>query len=343
MSTLFTNPTSALAIALLAGGLVGISASRAAAQTPPDDKSASRLVLNDEPDWNAAENAAAASQWDAATDAYQKVLRTTQKPWLKTRAAVRLLDVAAKAKRYDTVVNAYLTLVRTDPAQALSRRPTLPDGDSAYVDTAIDATAKALGESPLTDDQKQALLSLQLDLYRIRKDDARADQVLAQLNALTASPTSGTGSARRFADTKLTAARLSFDRRDYAGTLAAVVAARPAITDPGQQEEALFLMAQALDGQAAGANDPPAALKDTGLAYMRVVAHFQDIPANRHVADALAGCASVLERLRETKIAADLYEQAAIQYDTRPEAQAARASSRRLRGAAGTTRASTTP
>jgi hypothetical protein len=93
-------------------------------------------------------------------------------------------------------------------------------------------------------------------------------------------------------------------------------------------------LARSLDAQAAAADNPPAALKDAGLAYMRVVSHFQDAPTNRHVAGALAGCASVMERLGETKIAADLYEQAAILYDTRPEAQAARDRAARLRAGA---------
>jgi hypothetical protein len=294
----------------------------------------SRLLLDDEPDWNAAEQAGAVEQWDAATDAYLKTLRTTQKPWLKTRVSLRLLDVAAKAKRYDAVVTAYLSLVRTDPAQALAHRPTLPEAHSSYVDSAVAAADRALAEPNLTDDQKQSLLSLQLDLHRVRKDDARADQVLRQLNELTASPAGGPpGAARRFADTKLTAARLSYDRKDYEAVIATITTARPAITDPAQQEDALYLLAQSLDARAAAAGNPPDALKDAGLAYMRVVAHFQDLPANRRVADALAGCASVLERLKQTKIAADLYEQAAIQYHTRPESRTARDRAGRLRGA----------
>jgi hypothetical protein len=301
-----------------------------------DEAVTSKLLLTDEPDWNAAEDAAANSRWDDATDAYLKTLRTTQKTWLQTRAAVRLLDVAAKAHRYDAAITAYLSLVHTDPAQALAHRPTLPDTDSSYIDTALTATASALAEPHLTDEQKQSLLSLQLDLYRIRKDDARADTVLQQLTELAGRSTTP-GSARRYADAKLTAARLSFDRHDYTAAIAAVNAASPALTDPAQQEDALYLLARSLDAQAAAENSPPAALKDAGLAYMRVVAHFQDAPANRHVADALAGCASVMERLRETKIAADLYEQAAILYDTRPEAQPARDRAARLR-AGGTNR-----
>lgn len=295
---------------------------------------APRLLLEGEPDWNSAEDAAAASRWDDATDGYLKTLRTTPKVWLKTRAAIRLLDVAGNAHRYDAVVTGYLSLVHTDPAQAMAHRPKLPEADSAYIDTALSATAKALAEPNLSDEQKQSLLSLQLDLYRIGKDDARADETLRQLNQL-ASGGQGPSSAKRFAEAKLTAARLSYDRHDYSATLAAIASASSAITDPSQQEEALFLLARALDGQAAGSNNPATALKDAGLAYMRVVAHFQDTPGSRHVADALAGCASVLERLKETKIAADLYEQAAIQYDTRPEAKDARDRAAALRGGAG--------
>lgn len=291
----------------------------------------SKMLLDDEPDWNAAEDAAAGGQWEVATDGYLKVLRTTQKPWLKTRAAVRLLDVAPKAQRYEAVVTSYLSLVKTDPGQALAHRPALPETDSAYVDTALSATERALAEPSLSADQQQALLSLQLDLYRIRKDDARADAVLKRLNEVAGAST-GPGAGRRFADAKLTAARVALDRHDYTAVAAAIASAAPVVTDPAEQEDALFLLATALDRQAAAANNAPNALKDAGLAYMRVVAHFQDLPGNRHVADALAGCASILERLGETKIAADLYEQAAIQYDTKPEAAAARDRAAKLRG-----------
>src|SRR5206468_736512 len=80
---------------LVAAAVSGWAAVAVAQQPAPAE--ASRLVLDDEPDWNAGEQSAAASQWDAATNAYLKTLRTTQKPWLKTRCALRLLDVAAKA------------------------------------------------------------------------------------------------------------------------------------------------------------------------------------------------------------------------------------------------------
>lgn len=319
-------------VVVLVGGLVRADEAGGAGGGEKARTQGSRVLLDDEPDWNGAEEATAGGQWDSATDGYLKVLRTTQKAWLKTRAALRILDVAPKAHRYEAVVTGYLSLVRTDAAQALSHRPALPEADSAYVDTALSATEKVLAEPSLGDDQKQALLSFQLDLYRIRKDDARADEVLKRLNEVAGASTAP-GSAKRFADAKLTAARVAFDRRDYSAAAAAVATAGPAITDPGQQEDALFLLAKALDGQAASAGDSAAGLKDAGLAYMRVVAHFQDAPGNRHVAEALAGCGSVLERLGETKIAADLYEQAAIQYDTRPEARAARDRAARLRDA----------
>jgi tetratricopeptide (TPR) repeat protein len=287
-----------------------------------------RLYVEDEPDWNAAEAATGLGQWDVATDAYEKVLRTTQKTWLKTRAAIRLLEVAAKAQRYDSVINAYVSLVHTDSGQALAHRPVLPEVDSAYVDGGLATVQGALAEAGLNADQKEALLSVELDLYRVKKDDAHAQEVLGKMNELVSAPSDEPGAARRFAEAKLTGARMALDRKDYDGAIAAITAARGAILEPGQQEEALYLLARAMDGRA---GNSPEGLKDAGLAYMRVVAHFEDVAGNRHVADALAGCAGVLERLKETKIAADLYEQAAIQYDTRPEAQGAREKARRLR------------
>jgi hypothetical protein len=235
------------------------------------------------------------------------------------------------------VVTGYVMLVRTDVGQALARRPRVPEGDSTYVDTALAEVEKALVGPGLIDDQKQALLAFQLDLYRVRKDDAGADRVLKKLNELAVSPGAATaGTARRFAETKLAAARVAMDRKDYEGVVGAIGAARSAITDAGQQEEALYLVARAMDERAREADNRDESLRDAGLAYMRVVAHFQDVPGSRLVGDALVGCAGVLERLGETKMAGDLYEQAAMQYHTRP------AAARDFRERAGRRRATTT-
>ncbi len=288
-----------------------------------------RLVIPDEPDWNLAEDLAAAGKFDAAADRYLKTLRVTTKPWLKARAAARLLDVAPRAARYDAVITAYIALVHLDPAKALAARPALPESDSAYVDAGLAQAGKALAEPGLSADQKQALLGLQLDLYRVRRDAAHADAVLEQLSALLAADAAGPLAIRRFADLKLSTARVALDRGDFARAAEEVRAARTAFTDPQQQEEAIYLLAQAGEGVANRTNDP-SALKDAALNYMRVVTYFQDWPENRRVPAAMLRTAAILEKLGAGKQAADLYHQVAIQYTTRPEAKAAADNARRL-------------
>lgn len=292
-----------------------------------------RMVVPDEPDWNAAEDLNVAGKFDQATDGYLRVLRVSTKGWLKARAAGRLLEVAPKASRWEAAVAGYLAMVKLDPGKALAVRPALPETDSTYVDTALAETRKALAEPNLTGEQRQALLGLQLDLYRVRKDDAKADATLAQLNGTLSADAAGPTAVRRFADLKLSTARLAVERGEFDKAIEELRAARTAFTEAGQQEEALFMLGQAAEGRATKAGDD-GGLKDAALAYMRVVTHFQDVPDNRRVAAALVRTGAILEKLGATKQAADLYRQVAIQYTTRPEAKAAAEQVKRLEASA---------
>jgi hypothetical protein len=72
-----------LSVWCVAGLIVGRPCGVIGQEAPP----AGKVALEDEPDWNAGERLAATGQWDGATDAYLKVLRTTQKAWLRPRVA----------------------------------------------------------------------------------------------------------------------------------------------------------------------------------------------------------------------------------------------------------------
>src|SRR4051794_27477148 len=57
----------------------------------------SRLVVATEAPLTAAEEAYSLEKWDAAVDGYLKVIRTTNKPWIKDWSAIRLLKAGTKS------------------------------------------------------------------------------------------------------------------------------------------------------------------------------------------------------------------------------------------------------
>ena len=70
-----------------------------------------RLNVDGEPALNQAEEALAAGKWDAAVEAYQTVLRATNKPWIKDWSSARLLEAASKSGRFDAAATAFISAI----------------------------------------------------------------------------------------------------------------------------------------------------------------------------------------------------------------------------------------
>ena len=291
-----------------------------------------RIALDDEPALNAAEEAYADEKWDAAVDGYQKTLKSTGKAWLKDWVGLRLLESASKSHRFDAAVTAYIAILLKNPDLAAKYRPALPDKDSAYLSAAISDVKKALADTKLPDVPKQALLGFLLDLYRAKGDTDAAAQVSQQMIKLNPGQGSGSAAVQSSANAKLSLIRLALDQKDYAKVLADIQASGSLFTDPAQQADALFYVAQAREGLLAGSSDAKA-VKDAGLAYMRVVTMAKDLPGKPHVAESLLRTAALHEKLREPQTALQLYEQIAVEFKGSPTADKASEESKRLRGA----------
>ena len=57
------------------------------------------MQIDNEPAFNAADEAAATGKWDAAVEGYLKTISATSKSWLRDFATIKLLEAAEKAGR----------------------------------------------------------------------------------------------------------------------------------------------------------------------------------------------------------------------------------------------------
>ena len=291
-----------------------------------------RIEVDDEPALNDAENAFVSDSFDKAVDGYQKVIRSTNKPWLAQWASRRLQAAAQKTGRFDAAVSAYVARVQFEDPNAVPK-PAMPAEQSTYLNSATSDVLNTLANPKLTDPQRIALLSFLIDLQRTRRDNKAADAAADKLDELLAKDPNNPNAFRAIAKRKLQSAQVAMDKKDYAAAVKEIDSARSQFSDPVQQADALYLLAEARF-QLAAANKQPAALKDAALAFMRVVAHFKDTADRPHVAQALVRTAQIEEMLNDPQAARALYEQLVAQYPDDPNAAAARQGIERLRSTA---------
>ena len=301
-----------------------------------------RIAVDAEPAVTAGEDALASERWDAAVDAYLRVVRagpSTTKPWLADWASRRVQVAAARSGRFDAAVAAYVTRVQFD-APASLKRPELPDGRSTYLDTAAKDVDAALGNAKLSDEQRVALLSFLVDLHRARRDAKSADQSAEKLDELLAKDPTNPNAARAIARRKVQAAQAALEKKDYRQAVSEIESNRGLFSDPTQQADALFLLAEARfralapNGFAPGTRAPSnlePELRDAALAYVRVVAHFKELPDRPHVTESLARVAQIHELLGDPQTAARVYQQLATTWPDDPQAAPARQAADRLR------------
>ena len=276
-----------------------------------------RIHVDGETGLNTAEDAFSAGKFADAIDGYLKASRSSAHPWVKQYAAARLVESANKSNRFDAAVTAYITMLQLDPGSASRVRPTIPEGGSTYIDTAISQISEAVGTGGLTDEQKIALLQFQVDLYNAKKDSKGSDQAASQLDELLAKDPNNPNAARANARRKLQVANQALDAKKFQDALTTIDASKAMFVDPAQQADALYVIAEAREGLAGSAGDPNA-MKDVALCYMRVVADFKDVPGKPHVADSMLKTAEIEEQLNDPDAASKIYQQMAEQFPGDP-------------------------
>jgi len=310
-----------------------------------------RIAADGEPALTQAEEAFAAQRWDQAATAYQKAAASSSKQWVKDRAGLRLVAAAEKSGKFPTAVAGWITLMARDPALASKYKPQVPAGAKAgSLDSAVAELDRALGDARLNEEQRQSLLSFQLEVARANGDVKKAQAIGNKLSGTASAapvpaPTPGAapaggggGGGTAPAGTSgapagpnpalaLQLAFLALDQKQYQQAETEINKAAAAIVDPEQQVDALYALAECRAGLA---KDDPAALKDAALAYMRVVARGKSARiASPRVAESLLKTAAIQERLNAPREALLLYNQVVEEFKgTDAATRAAQAASR---------------
>lgn len=277
-------------------------------------KNVYKLSVNNDLALTAAEEAYVNKQYDKAIDGYQKAARSSD-GWKVQWSVPRLLDSAAKTKRFDAALGGYIGLARIDPAGAAAIRPELPPKGSKFLDDAA-RDLETAARSATKDPEKQALLSYVLDVQLARGDQSAAEATVDQLLKLAGPNANDPKLAGMVANIRLGQARVAFEAKRWPDVESAIEAAAPHLVDPKLQAEALYLRAEAQFGQAKP--DDRNARLDAALNFARVAAHFRDVEGRPFVAQSLLRAADVLQSVGDAAEAKSLCEQVAKEFADTP-------------------------
>ena len=294
-------------------GLIIIKAKPSGRETQRKLEDVIKIKLDDEPKLNAAEDAYAANNLAAAAPAYQAALAATQREWVKDRSLQRLVEIAQKTNQYPAAVTAFVEMAKRDPAQAEKAKPKIPAGNASSLAGVIAEVRKA-HDGNVKPETRQLLRTYLVDLYLAAGDPKSADALVKSTGPAPAAPAAtdaaapGTPADNAAATRAMNEAKIAMAQRDYARVVNTIRASKGAFTDPDQQFEALYMLAEAESG--AAGNDA-GKLADAAVAYMRIVAHFGNRTGDPRYADALVKAAGIVERLQKPNEALSLYNQVA--------------------------------
>ena len=325
-----------------------------------DVKQISRVMADNEPALNAGEEALAKNQLDVATENFRKALTSSGKEWIKVWAAQRLTQAAPRANRFDAAASGYIALLVRDPVRAGEFKPALPSGQSTFITSALNEATAALATPNLAPAAKEALSAFVGELQQARGAPAGAGGAAAPagapptapgaagaggqtsvMNAQPAGPppqsvaaaaadAAASAANQKLARQELEAANAALERKDYPAAINEIRSNAKIFTEPRDQAQALYFIAEAQTGIARAKNDVPS-WQDAALAYMRVVAHFRDAPpAGPFVARSMLKAAQIQETVRDPAAARALYEQLAKEFPADPAAKDAAAALARL-------------
>jgi TolA-binding protein len=319
-----------------------------------------RVNADNEPALNAAEDALARSELDVATESFRKALASSAKEWVKVWSARRLTEVAPRANRFDAAASGYIALLVRDPggaARAADLRPQLPPAQSTFLNSAINEATAMLSTPTLAPAAKDALQAFLAELQQAKSGGgdpaakpgawAPGADVMAAPNAATggqpaaeaapgnvaaaANAAAASAANQQLARQRLDAAGAALERKDFAAAANEIKTNAKLFTEPRDQAQALYFLAEAQTGIARAKNDVPT-WQDAALAYLRVVAHFQDAEVARpFVARSMLKAAQIQETLRDPAAARTLYDQLVQQFPSDPAANDARAALERLK------------
>lgn len=277
------------------------------------------IKANGETRLNAAEEAYAAGKWEDAAKGYNAVLESSDKAWAKARATVRLIDSAGKSGQFSMQAKAYIVLSGINLPEATRNKPVVPRDKPDEVKAAIEDVDRALINAAIKPERRELLQNFKAELLLAAGRGKEASRILNATPPPAAGNTGGAGAAmgaapadeagrKVAAGRALLIAEQSIQQRNYPAAAQAIESAKASFTDPAQQAKALWDLAVVKE-QTAG-NDP-AKLQDAAIAYIRIVAHFEDKPELTNIGGALMKAAEIEERLNKPDEALQIYDQIA--------------------------------
>jgi tetratricopeptide (TPR) repeat protein len=291
----------------------------------------SRLEINGEQKFNDAEKAfaearaakdeaVAKSKYADAVTGYTSTLGSTNKPWMKDYASIRMQTAAPRSGRFDAAVTAWKAMVDKDPVSAVKSKPSLEgiDPKSQYLAAAARELTSFVN-STTKPDAKRAFLDLLGDVQTVMGDAEGAVKTAEQRVALGGTP-------EEVAELAIKLAAIDVANKKYDAALERIAKANLAALPDNARGDAAFLTAESKAGKA-GASPAPDQLKDIAIDYMRVVAGY---PSNANTAQALLKVAEIHESLKEPETAAKIYQQVTREHPNTPAAQAAQTALQRL-------------
>lgn len=288
------------------------------AVAPVEAARISRMVIDDEPVFTAADQAFAENKWSEAVDGYIKAIATTKKPWLNDWMASRLLQAANRAGRFPEAVGAFVNLLQKDPNTAVANRPEVTARVTpAALATAAKELSRHASNVSFTAAQRQAAQALLMDVYAAQGDLASGAKVAKELVASLPAQSNDPAVLRTMATVHLSVASMAMAEKDPARALKEIRDNAALFTEPQQQVQAMYLLAAAQDA-VAGQSPTAEVQKDVAIAYMRAVAASRSAGDTRFMPQAMFRAAQIEQSLGETKAAASLYAEVASEYKDNP-------------------------
>jgi hypothetical protein len=124
------------------------------------------------------------NSFDAGMKPANQPIPKSQPAPVKIEAPPVVTQVTIPPVRFDLVVQAYIDQVLT-PGSAKAVRPIVPQTDSPDLDAAAKSLQRSCVDSGISTEQKTALLTLLLEVDRVRKDTVGIHDVAAQLINIT--------------------------------------------------------------------------------------------------------------------------------------------------------------
>ncbi|MGC4031377.1 MAG: hypothetical protein QM754_06480 [Tepidisphaeraceae bacterium] len=288
-----------------------------------------QIAVDNEPALTIAETARIGNQADAALSGYVKAIRGSSTAWVKAYAARRIAD--ANTDKFEPRLVAYVGLLQIASPDAPAAKPALPERGSRLLDSAVSDVENALKSPQLADAPKLALFNFLAELHGQRGDDAAVTATVERMARSSPAAANDPVVQSRLVGLKVSKAKAAAEKNDFAAALKIINDVQSQITDPQQQADAFFIIAQAKLASADKSDTP--ARQDAALAFMRVVVVAKNLPGRPNMLVSLRATAGILEQTGDPAGAAKLYGQIARDFADDPAAAAeAKADVQRLQG-----------